>query len=301
MKERPSSFKTIMELSKSGIVTLVLISVFAGYLIGQPGETLLEFHRMVLTLLGVLFLASGSSALNQIQERKIDAQMPRTASRPLPSGRLSLSAAVAFTLISIALGLILLAYLDSQLFILGILAVLSYNGLYTMWWKKRWAYAAVPGAIPGALPILMGHVAVTHQLWHPGGIYLFFILFFWQMPHFWALALRYQEDYQKGGFPVLPLKHGSQVTLKQIGIWCVAYLGLAWIAPFFLKVKWIYLIPSFLMGVMVTVELLRFAKNPESKLWLRFFLWVNFSLVVFLLAAVLDLWSIYIPIPHITR
>ena len=301
MSSQKSQIKAIKELSKSGIVTLVLISVFAGYLIGQPGETEFQLRRMFLTLLGVLFLASGSSALNQIQERDIDAQMPRTAQRPLPSGAISLFTATLFTTLCISSGLALLAYLDIKLLALGALAVLSYNGLYTLWWKKKWAYAAVPGAIPGALPILMGHVAATKSLWTPGGIYLFFILFFWQMPHFWALALRYQADYQKGGFPVLPLKHGPYVTLKQIGIWCVAYLGLALIAPFFLKVRWIYLIPTLLMGIKVSLELLRFAKNPEGQLWLRFFLWVNFSLVIFLGAAVIDLWSIYLPIPHLTR
>ncbi|NBU20742.1 protoheme IX farnesyltransferase [bacterium] len=301
MNSRKSQLKAIKELSKSGIVTLVLISVFAGYLIGQPGETDFQIKRMALTLIGVLFLASGSSALNQIQERDIDAQMPRTAQRPLPSGTLSLPVAILFTLASLLAGLSLLAYLDIILFALGGLALISYNGLYTLWWKRKWAYAAVPGAIPGALPILMGHLAATQDLFHPGGIYLFFILFFWQMPHFWALALRYQEDYQKGGFPVLPIKHGPLVTLKQIGIWCVAYLGLALIAPLFLKVRWIYLVPTLLMGSKVALELLRFAKNPEGKLWLRFFLWVNFSLVVFLGAAALDLWSIYLPIPHLTR
>jgi heme o synthase len=179
--------------------------------------------------------------------------------------------------------------------------VVFYNGFYTLWWKKHSAYAAVPGAIPGALPIYMGHLAANGKLLNPAGLYLFFILFFWQMPHFWSLALKYRKDYQQGGFPTLPVKHGQALTLHHIILWCLAYVGLALIAPLFLHVKWIYLIPTLLMCTKVLLSLSRYVKNPNSKEWLHFFLWVNFSLVVFLAAAVVDLWSVYLPIPGYTR
>jgi protoheme IX farnesyltransferase len=301
MKVFLSYLKLVKELSKSGIVTLVLISVLAGYLIGQSPETSLDWKRMCFTLIGILFLASGSSALNQLQERQIDAQMPRTANRPLPSGRITPTAALAFVIITLLLGCGILLSLSPALFYLGCSAVISYNGLYTLWWKKHWAYAAVPGAIPGALPILMGHVAAQGKVFTPAGWYLFFILFFWQMPHFWALALRFQKDYAQGGFPTLPVKHGQWVTVHQIVIWCLAYLALAFIGPLFLHVRWIYLVPTLLMSIKVILELYRFAANPESQRWLHFFLWVNFSLIVFLGAAAADLWSIYLPIPGFTR
>lgn len=289
------------ELAKSGIVTLVLISVLAGYLIGQPAETSFSWSQMLLTLVGVLFLASGSSALNQIQEQSIDAQMPRTAGRPLPSGRMHLKEALLFVGVSLVIGLSILLSLSQPLFYLGLAAAFSYNGLYTLWWKKRWAHAAIPGAIPGALPILMGHTAASGRILDPGGMYLFFILFFWQMPHFWALALRYQEDYAKGGIPTLPVKLGPGVTIRQITLWCLAYLGLAFLAPLFLPVGWIYMLPTLAMSFKVLLELIGFAKAPESKKWLSFFLWINFSLIIYLSAAVIDLWSLFVPIPHFTR
>ncbi len=293
--------KVIKELSKSGIVTLVLISVLAGYLIGQSPETTLNWQRMGLTLLGILFLASGSSALNQYQERDIDGQMERTSKRPLPSGRIRPTTVLIFIGVTLTLGLSLLFYLDPMLFILGVLAVIFYNGLYTLWWKKYWAYAAVPGAIPGAIPILMGHTAAHGQALDPAGLYLFFILIFWQMPHFWTLALRYQKDYAQGGFPTLPVKHGKIVTLNQIIVWCLAYVGLAIIAPLFLHVRWVYLIPTLLMSFKVILELYRYIRNPEGQKWLHFFLWINLSLIIYLGAATADLWSIYLPIPHFTR
>ncbi|MFZ9594922.1 MAG: heme o synthase [Bdellovibrionia bacterium] len=295
------SLKTFLELSKSGIVTLVLLSVFSGYLIGHPSELAFSWGRLWATLVGILFLSSGSSALNQLQEKDIDGKMPRTAKRPLPSGQLTPQSVLAFVLITTLLGLGILAQLSFSLFALGLLALLLYNGLYTLWWKKTWAYAAVPGAIPGALPILMGYTAASGEVFTPGGIYLFFILFFWQMPHFWVLALRYTQDYEKGGFPTLPVSHGEGVTLFQITLWCLAYVGLTLIAPLFLQLGLIYGVASSLMSVKILIELYRFWKNPRDGRWLHFFLWINFSLILYLAAAALDLWSIYLPIPHLYR
>jgi protoheme IX farnesyltransferase len=284
------------ELSKSGIVALVLISVLGGYLIGQPFEVPLSLSGLSLTLFGVLFMASGSSALNQLQERHVDASMPRTARRPLPSGRMSVAAVRAFVAATLVLGLSLLAAVDTSVLWLGIAAIISYNGLYTLWWKRHWAYAAVPGAVPGALPILMGYAAASHHIWTPGGIYLFFILFYWQMPHFWVLALKFENDYRLGGFPTLPVARGPQVTVFQIVIWCLAYVGLALIAPLFLKTRLIYMTIALAVSLKVLWELRAFVRAPDhSKSWLRFFLWVNFSLIFYIAAAALDLWSIYLP------
>jgi protoheme IX farnesyltransferase len=293
MKE---TFGTYQELAKGGIVTLVLISVFAGYLIGHPAERDFSWWRLLGTLLGILSLASGSSALNQYQEREIDARMPRTANRPLPSGRLSPLQALLFIGITLPLGVAILGVLKFELAVMGLLAVVSYNLLYTLWWKKHYAFAAVPGAIPGALPILMGFAAArvdsNFSSLDPAGLFLFGILFFWQMPHFWVLALKYREDYEAGGIPTLPVKHGTGLTLAQITTWCLAYLGLALLGTFFLRSGALYLSSSFVVSGYVLYELVRFIRAPEGRSWLRFFLAVNFSLILFLLAAVLDLWSV---------
>jgi protoheme IX farnesyltransferase len=201
----------------------------------------------------------------------------------------------------LTLGFILLLKLDDSLFFLGLIAVIFYNGFYTLWWKRNWSHAAIPGAIPGALPILMGYTSSSGNLFDPAGLYLFAVLFFWQMPHFWVLALHYQKDYAKGGFPTLPVKYGTGITLNQIIIWCLCYLQLAIIAPLFIRVKWVYLIPSFLVAAKVAWELDGFVKNPDGKKWLHFFLWVNISLIIFLTTAVADLWIIYFPISGYTR
>ncbi|MEK7691503.1 MAG: UbiA family prenyltransferase, partial [Bdellovibrionota bacterium] len=144
--------RDVLDLSKSGIVTLVLIAGVAGYLMGQPLSAPLDWLNLIRTLTGILLLSSGSAALNQIQEQDLDARMKRTSARPLPSKRLTTTSAVTWSLGSTGLGLILLAFGAWQVTVLGALAMLLYNGMYTLWWKPKWAYAAVPGAIPGALP-----------------------------------------------------------------------------------------------------------------------------------------------------
>lgn len=299
-------FKLWLELSKSGIVTLVLISVAAGYFLGHPFDTPLVWGHFFMTLLGVLFLASGSSALNQIQDREMDAQMPRTAKRPLPSRQLTLKSAWTFTIFVLTLGLFLLSQVSLTVLLLGFAAVISYNGLYTPWWKRKWAFAAIPGAIPGALPILMGSVAASGQLWGPasiGGWFLFGILFYWQMPHFWVLALKYRDDYASGGVPTLPVVWGAQITLHHIVIWGLGLVGLSLAAPLFLPVGAFYTVSAIAIGFKLILEmrlLSLYAKQegPDSlmkgKKWLRFFLWINFALILQLAAAVIDVWSVYL-------
>lgn len=294
-------FKRFAELSKSGIVTLVLISVLGGFFGGQSFEEPLSWSRLVRTFLGVLFLASGSSALNQLQEIDEDRRMPRTANRPIPSGRISKNEAKIFILTTVTLGLTLLFSLDWIVGALGIAAVISYNGLYTLWWKRKMAFAAVPGAIPGALPILIGHVAASRDLSRPDGWFFFALLFFWQMPHFWSLAIRYRNDYEMGGFPTLPVAHDEKTTRFHITLWSLAYVGTAIVGTLFLKTHRTYFLVTLAMSAKVLFELRGFLKNPdEKKAWLRFFLWVNFSLIVFILGAILDLYSVYL-IPMLTR
>lgn len=295
-----SKLKDYLALSKSGIVALVLISVLGGFLSGYPLEISFDWLLFTKAFFGILLLASGSSALNQVQEIKIDLKMDRTANRPLPSGRLSKTEALIFVLVSLMGGGFLLWIISMKVFLMGVLAVISYNFLYTLWWKKNWAFAAIPGALPGALPILMGYTAATGEVWTHTGIYLFAILFFWQMPHFWVLALKYKQDYFIGGIPTLPVSEGKEETLFQIVLWCLAYIGLILIGPFFLEVGLPYWAMSVILSIKLLFELRRYIQSPDGKNWIKFFLWINFSLILILLVAVADRWSIYLLIPLLT-
>ncbi|MBU6154403.1 MAG: heme o synthase [Bdellovibrionales bacterium] len=284
--------RDILKLTKAEIVLLEVITLAAGFLIGQSLENPIDWILFLNALLGTSFLALGSGALNQIQEHREDALMDRTRSRPIPSGRISLPFAWFLSILLFALGILFLQMVSLSVLLLGVLAVVSYNGLYTMWWKRKLAFAAIPGAIPGALPILIGFQAAVGDLADLRGYYLFAILFFWQMPHFWVLALKYSNDYDQGGFPTLPVAKGSEVTRFQITLWCLAYAAIGLLSVFFFPTGIPGLVGSLLVSSWLLFELHRFLKQPEKKSWLRFFLSVNFSLLLYLFVISADLWSI---------
>jgi protoheme IX farnesyltransferase len=290
--------RSYFQLAKSGIVTLVLISVAAGFFMGHIFEQDVDWMLFVYTLIGVLGVAAGASAWNQIQERDLDRTMPRTAKRPLITGTLSVRQAAVFVIASIATGCLFLYWVSPTVLIMGLAAIGFYNGLYTLWWKRKWAFAAVPGAIPGALPVWMGHTAACGDWLDPSGVYLFLLLLYWQMPHFWVLALRYRDDYAAGAIPTLPVSKGSSITVRQIVIWCVGYVVLAFFAPLFVDVEWPYMIVYALTSIALLWTLIRFVRaasktGSASKEWLRFFMAVNFSLIFYLVGMALDVWSYF--------
>jgi protoheme IX farnesyltransferase len=284
--------RDLLRLTKAEIVLLEAITLIAGYLIGHPMDQVFAWDRFLNSLIGTSLLALGSGALNQIQEHKEDASMERTRDRPIPSGRVSLPAATSIALSLLALGCLFLSRVSPALLALGLLAVASYNGLYTLWWKRKLAFAAIPGAIPGALPILMGFQAAVENLFDLRGYYLFAILFFWQMPHFWVLALKYSRDYDRGGFPTLPVAKGTEVTRAQITLWCLAYSGVGLLSALFFPTGIPGVLGSLAISTWLLVELYRFIKLPEQKTWLRFFLSINLSLILYLAVISADLWSI---------
>ncbi|NDG84490.1 MAG: protoheme IX farnesyltransferase [Proteobacteria bacterium] len=292
MTKLKSLSKDILRLTKAEIVLLEVITLAAGYFIGHPLERPVDWLKFSVTFLGVGALALGSGALNQIQEHTEDALMERTRNRPIPSGRVSLPLAWGISILLFAAGILLLSLVSIPVLILGVIAVISYNGLYTLWWKRRFAFAAIPGAIPGSLPILIGFQAAVANLYDLRGYYLFAILFFWQMPHFWVLALKYSRDYDKGGFPTLPVAKGSEVTRFQITLWCLAYSALGLLSTLFFPTGIPGLIGTLFTSAWLLFELARFLRHPEQNTWLRFFLSINFSLLLYLFVISADLWSI---------
>ena len=155
--ERVSSYA---ELSKFGIVLLVLVSAAAGFMLRAPLGADFPWAHGLVVLAGVMLLSSGASALNQVQEHRRDALMARTANRPLPSGRLSYAQGLTFAAVAVAAGAaVLWLGIGRTAGVLGITAAVFYNGVYTTWLKPTSPFAAVPGAIPGAIPPVIGWVA----------------------------------------------------------------------------------------------------------------------------------------------
>lgn len=282
--------RLFLDLTKSGIICFVLISGAAGYALSQPFNDPFELGHFLLTLGALYFLSAGGFALNQAQEHKIDKRMPRTENRPIPSGRVSRLQACVLGFGFVIIGLFCSWLLSPLVLALGFATVVLYNVLYTLYWKKRWAFGAVPGAIPGAMPFVIGYAANTSQLARPELVYGFLIMFLWQMPHFWALAIRFKDDYSRGGIPVLPTMIGTNRTLYHIGLYVFAYVALAVAAPWFTTARIFYAILVVPFAFKVLYEFFKFYNAEAKSKWLSFFLWTNASVLIFLLAPVIDRW-----------
>lgn len=286
--------KKYFELTKFGIVSFVLFTAAGGFFMGHPFQDTFSTLKLALTLMGLYFLSSGSFALNQYQERDLDGRMPRTSKRPLPSGRVTPRQALIFALVFLGLGCVLCLLVSWRVLALGLTTVFFYNYLYTLKWKRQSPFAAIPGAIPGAMPFVIGYTAATNIIFDWINFYFFMVMFMWQMPHFWALALRYQGDYSLGGIPVLPAARGLKVTEYYVGLYTFAYLGLALSAPFVVPVGWGYLLVAMPFAFKVLWELFSFLKDPLGKRWLGFFLWTTFSVLIFIIVPAIDRWSPWI-------
>jgi heme o synthase len=196
-----SRFVVFSELVKARLTLLVLITTLVGFYVGARGA--LDWALMIHTLLGTALLACGAAALNQLIEREHDAKMRRTEGRPLPSGRLQPDTVLLFGGFSSMAGLIYLAFgVNLLTSLLGAITLVTYVFVYTPLKRVTWLNTTV-GAIPGALPPLMGWTAATGELTGAGWA-LFAILFFWQIPHFLAIAWMYRDEYAKAGFVMLP-------------------------------------------------------------------------------------------------
>jgi heme o synthase len=207
-------FSAYVALAKPDVTFLVVITTVAGFYVGSRGP--LDWALLAHTLLGTTFVGIGTAALNQYIERESDAMMRRTASRPLPSGAIQPSEALWFGILCIAAGGAYLALLTNLLAtFLALLTTALYLGVYTPL-KTRTPLATAIGAVPGAIPPLIGWAAARGSI-GLGGWILFAILFFWQFPHFLAIAWMYREDYARAGIQMLPvMETNGDRTYRQI-------------------------------------------------------------------------------------
>jgi protoheme IX farnesyltransferase len=244
-------------------------------------------------LVGLYLVSAGSFALNQAQEWQLDKKMDRTSGRPIPSGKMSISQVYILGMIFCIFGIFILYMLQPLAALVAGITVLLYNGAYTLYWKKRWAFGAVPGAIPGALPVVIGYAVNNTNIFSSECIYLFLIMFLWQMPHFWALAVRYRDDYARGGFPVLPTQIGIERTVYHVGLYTFTYAGVAIASPWFVSTHILYIVLIVPLALKVIWEFFKFFHSKNNERWLPFFLWTNLSMLVFICVPVFDKWIMF--------
>ncbi len=263
--ERVTAWSVFSELVKLRLTTLVLITTLVGFYVGlnsESGGLAQNLAKLGLTLLGTGLLAAGAAILNQYLERDHDARMERTARRPLPSGAIGAEAALLLGGACSVVGLLVLAAWVKPggllVAVLGAVTLVTYLFIYTPL-KRKSEWNTIIGAIPGALPPLMGWAAARGGV-DPLGWTLFGILFFWQVPHFMAIAWMYRDDYKKAGFVMMPSAAGGRARTGRQAVSHTLLLFIASLMPFKLAGV-VYLSGAVLLGGLFLWAAVRFSRR----------------------------------------
>lgn len=275
MKLPTRTFQTYYQLTKPGIIYGNLMNATAGFLLACRWH--IDWRLLAATLVGTALVIASACVLNNYIDRGIDKHMARTKKRALVTGIIPLQNAIIYAIILGSLGFLIMAlYTNWLTVILGTLAVFVYVVLYG-WAKRNSVHSTVVGSIAGALPLVAGYTAVTNHL-DKGAWLLFFILVFWQMPHFYAIAIRRKSEYKAAGIPVLPLKRGVRHTKIQMLLYIVAFTIAASLLTVFGYTGYIYLAVVVLLGLTwLWFGLKGFASKDDTAWARKMFL---FSLIV---------------------
>ena len=252
-------------LTKPRVVSLLLVTALAGMLVAQqgwPGTGL-----VIAVLVGGYLAAGGANAINMWFDRDIDAEMYRTRQRPIPAGRVRPGSALAYGIVLNALAFILIASVANLLAAaLTLTATLVYVFVYTMWLKRSTPQNIVIGGAAGAFPPVIGYVAVTGSL-DLVALYMFMIVFFWTPPHFWALALRLNADYDRAQVPMLQVVRGRQETERQVFLYSVVLLAIT-LLPGLRGFGTFYMVSVLVLGAVFVAMAVMMMRDPGTR-WAR--------------------------------
>jgi heme o synthase len=262
---------------------LLLTTVTTMYVAGDPSMSL-----VALTVLGGSLSAGGAAAVNHYWDRDIDAQMARTATRPVPAGRVSPRAALTYGLVLAALSFLLLATTVNLLSaFLALAGFLGYVFVYTIWLKRSTPQNIVIGGAAGAVPPLVGWAAVTGGL-DPAALYLFAIVFYWTPPHFWALSLLMKDEYARVGVPMMPVVHGETETRRQIVLYTTLLVVLTMLPVVFGFFGAIYAVAAVGLGATFLTLSVRLQRRADRRSALRTYLYSLAYLALLFGAMVVD-------------
>jgi protoheme IX farnesyltransferase len=273
-----------IELCKPKVVLLMLLTAIVGMCLAVPG--LLPVRPFVFGLLGIAFCAGSAAAINHLVDRHIDAIMARTHKRPIAKGTIPPQKAIIFALCLGLVGMLILSLFVNKLTaILTFISLIGYAVIYTGYLKRATPQNIVIGGLAGAAPPLLGWTAITGEL-SPEPLLLVLIIFMWTPPHFWALAIYRNEDYQSANIPMLPVTHGVEFTKLNIVLYTILMI-LVTILPFLIGMSGIiYLISALLLGARFlqwSIRLMRSDKNRVAMQTFRFSIIYLMALFVALL------------------
>jgi len=257
-------FSDFKQLTKVGLSLSVVFSSVAGYLLA-----VINIDYFILFLLGIggFFMVGASNAFNQVIEKDTDAMMKRTQNRPLPTERMSVTTALTIAILFTISGLAILYSINPKTALFGAISIFLYTSVYTPL-KPITPLAVFVGAIPGAIPFMLGWVAATNQFGIEAGL-LFMIQFFWQFPHFWAIGWLQYEEYKKVGFHMLPMNHKNTGAVKQM-IFYTLVMILVSVAPVLKLTGNFYIYPISaiiiaLLGLLMLFYAFQLYKSKENK------------------------------------
>jgi len=275
-----------VRLTKPRVIELLLVTTVPAMVLAANGLPALDL--VVAVLAGGALAAGGANTINCWIERDRDQLMHRTRHRPLPAREIPPLPALVFGLALEVLAFGLL-WATAGLLAAGLAigATLFYVFVYTIWLKPRSVQNIVIGGAAGAVPALVGWAAVTGSLAAPAWV-LFAVVFCWTPPHFWALALRYHDDYAAAGFPMLPVVKGQAAATRQIVAYSVVVVAVSLALPLVAASGLLYVIAAVLLGVALVAESLRLWREPTAERAIRMFVFSNTYLALLFAAVAVD-------------
>jgi len=273
-------------LTKPRVIELLLVTAVPPMILAQRGMPALGLIAAV--VVGGALAAGGANTINCWIERDRDQLMRRTHNRPLPQGEIVPSHALVFGIVLNVLAFALLATVANVLAAaLTLSATLFYVFVYTLWLKPRTVHNIVIGGAAGAVPALVGWAAVRNDLAAPAWL-LFAVVFFWTPAHFWALALKYRDDYAAAGVPMMPVVHGIELTTRRIAAYAAITVALTFALTLTNDVGRIYATAVFVLGVLFVTRAVALVREPTPQRAIQFFGWSNVYLMLVFVAVAVD-------------
>jgi protoheme IX farnesyltransferase len=282
----PATLNAYLRLTKPRVIELLLVTAVPPMFLAAGGW---PSGWLVLTVVvGGALAAGGANTINCWIERDRDQLMRRTHGRPLPRGEIVPSHALVFGIVlNIVAFALLTAYANLLSAVLTLSATLFYVFVYTLWLKPRTTQNIVIGGAAGAVPALVGWAAVRNDIAAPSLI-LFLVVFFWTPAHFWALAMKYRDDYAAAGVPMLPVVRGEAATARQIANYAMITVACTFALTLTDEVGRLYAIAALVLGAMFVVRAFGLVREPTPARAIRFFAWSNVYLMLVFVAVAVD-------------
>ena len=280
------NWRDYYELCKPKVVGLIVFTAIVGMFLSSPG--LPPLMAVLFGTLGIGLAAASAAAINQIVDQKVDADMRRTSTRPLPTGHLNNRQALIFAFVIGTIAMfILVAFVNVLTAVLTFASLIGYAVIYTMFLKRATPQNIVIGGAAGAAPPVLGWTAITGSV-DPNSLWLFLIIFAWTPPHFWALAIHRRDEYAKVDIPMLPVTHGVEFTRLHVLLYTIILI-IVTIFPYLVRMSGlIYLLATLVLNGFFLYYVLKLQKGEESGIAMKTFGYSILYLMLLFAALLID-------------